>query len=115
MKKLVAVIAAVMMMVCGVSAFAAGNALTKEQAMQAALDYAGLKADQVTVTKCHQDYDDGRQVWEIEFVHNGIEYEMNVDMQTGRIFDADRDCFDHFDHDDHDDDDFDLDDIFDFD
>ena len=82
--------------------------------MQAALDYAGLKADQVTVTKCHQDYDDGRQVWEIEFVHNGIEYEMNVDMQTGRIFDADRDCFDHFDHDDHDDD-FDLDDIFDFD
>lgn len=110
MKKMMAVIVAVMMMAGCVSAFAAGTAMTQEQALQAALDYAGLKAEQVTVTKCNRDYDDGRQVWEIKFICNGIEYEMNVDMQTGRVFDTD---LDHFDRDDRDHDDFD--DIFDFD
>ena len=112
MKKLMAVIVAVMMVVGCASVFAAGNAMTKEEAMQAALDYAGLKAEQVTFTKVLMDHDDGRQVYEIEFVCNGIEYEMDVDVLTGRIFDTDRDYFDRYDHDDHD---FDLDDIFDFD
>jgi len=114
MKKLVAVIAAVMMMVGCVSAFAAGAPMTKEAAMQAVLDYSGLTADQVTFTKAHQDYDDGRQVWEIEFISHGIEFEFEIDMNTGRIREADRDYDDRFD-DDHDDHDFDFDDIFDFD
>jgi hypothetical protein len=114
MKKLVAVIAAVMMLAGCVSAFAAGNAMTKEEAMKAVLDYSGLTADQVTFTKVEQDYDDGRLEWDIEFVSHGIEFEFEVDMNTGRIREADRD---HFDHDDDDryDHDFDLDDIFDFD
>ena len=110
MKKLVAVIAAVVMMVCGVSALAAGKTLTREEAMKAALDYAGLNAEQVTFTKVQRDRDDGRQVWEIEFISGGIEYEMDVDLITGRITDTDRDRFDGFDYDDDD-----LDDRFDFD
>ena len=112
MKKLMAVIVAVMMMVGCASAFAAGNAMTKEEAMKAALDYAGLEAGQVTLTRVQMDRDDGRQVYEIEFVCNGIEYEMDVDMLTGRICDTDQDRFDRYDHDDHDDD---WDDWFDFD
>ena len=112
MKKLMAVIVAVMMMVGCASAFAAGNTMTREEAMQAALDYAGLKAEQVTFTKVQMDRDDGRQVYEIEFVCNGIEYEMDVDIHTGRIYDTDRDYFDRYDHDDYDDD---WDDWFDFD
>ena len=110
MKKLMAVIVAVMMMAGCVSAFAAGNPMTEEEAMQAALDYAGLKAEQVTFTKVQMDRDDGRQVYEIEFVYNGIEYEMNVDILTGRIFDTDKDHFDRYDRHDHD-----WDDLFDFD
>ena len=112
MKKLMAVIVAVMMTVGCASAFAAGNAMTKEEAVQAALDYAGLKAGQVTFTRVQMDRDDGRQVYEIKFVCNGIEYEMDVDVLTGRIYDTDQDCFDRYDHDDHDDD---WDDWFDFD
>lgn len=111
MKKLVAMIAALMMMVVGFNAFAAGVG-TKEEAMKIALDYAGLKAEQVTFTKVHQDLDDGRYVYEIEFVCNGIEYDMNVDIQTGRVFDTDRDFFDGYDRYDHD---VDWDDLFDFD
>ena len=118
MKKLVAIIVAVMMMAGCISAFAAGN-MTKEQAVQAALDYAGLKADQVTCTRVQLDWDDGRQVYEVQFVAGGIEYEMNVDVETGRVFDVDRDHFDRYDdhgwNDDWDDDRDDWDDWFDLD
>ena len=110
MKKLVAVIVAVMMMAGCISAFAAGS-MTKEQAMQAALEYTGLKAEQVTFTWVEKDWDDGREVHEVKLVSGGIEYEMNVDILTGRICDADRDHFDRYDDDDR----FDLDDWFDFD
>ena len=108
MKKLVAMIVAVMMMAGCISAFAAGS-MTKEQAVQAALDYAGIKADQVTFTRVHRDMDDGRQVYEVEFVAGGIEYDVNVDIRTGRVFDVDRDHFDRYDDND------DWDDWFDFD
>ena len=74
------------------------------------LDFAGLKADQVTFTKVKPDRDDGRMVYEIEFVYNGIEYEMDVDQLTGRITDFDKDYFHG-----HDRDDDDWDDFFDFD
>lgn len=110
MKKLAAVIVAVMMMAGCISALAA-DSMTKEQAMQAALDYAGLKADQVTFTWVEKDWDDGREVYEVKFVSGGIEYEMNVDIRTGRIFDADRDHYDRYDDNDR----FDRDDWFDFD
>ena len=109
MKKLLAIIAAMMMAAGCASAFAAGSTMTREEAMQAALDYAGLKAEQVTFTQVQTDWEDGRQVYEIEFVYNGIEYEMKVDMLTGRIFDTGSERFDRYDHDDDDDDWFDFD------
>ena len=117
MKKLMAVIVAVMMMAGCVSAFAAGNPMTKEEAMQAALDYAGLRADQVTFSTIHQDYDDGRQEWDIKIVSGRIEYELEIDALTGRITETDRDHYDHYDRfdDDNDDDMYDFDDFFDFD
>lgn len=112
MKKLVAVIVAVMMAAGCVSAFAAGNPMTEEQAMQAALDYAGLKAEQVAFSTIHQDYDDGRQEWDIKIVAGGIEYEFEIDIMTGRIVKFDREHFDHYDDDDGR---FEFDDFFDFD
>ena len=109
-KKVIAVAMVAIMMACGCAAACAGQkALTPEEAKAIALEFTGLTAEQVTFTKCHTDYDDGRQVYEIEFFANGIEYDMDVDLYTGRISDFDRD------HDRFDDHDFDLDDIFDFD
>ena len=109
MKKAAAVLVALMIMVCGISALAAGKTLTREEAMQAALNYAGLKAEQVTFTKVKTDTDDGRRVYEIGFISGGIKYDMDVDMLTGRISDVDLDRFGGFDHDD------DWDDVCDFD
>ena len=93
MKKIAAVIMAVMMIAaCGcTAAFAAGNTLTREEAMQSALDRVGLKAEQVTVVKARQDWDDGRQIWEIEFVCNGVEYEFEIDALSGRATEVDTD------------------------
>ena len=98
-----------MMMAC--IAFGAASAeeirLTREDAVRIVLNYTGLKAGEVTLTHAEQDWDDGRQVWEIEFIHNGVKYEFTVDSTSGRIMETDLDR-------DHDWDDF-LDDIFDFD
>ena len=86
MKKAVAMVMVVVMMLAfGVTAFAANGPLTVEQAKQAALDYAGVKAAEATFTKAHRDWDNGREVYEIEFYANNTEYDMDVDVNTGRI------------------------------
>ena len=125
MKKLTAIIAALMIMVCGCAAcFAEQQTITREEALKIALDYAGLKEDQITLTRTHQDRDDGRQIWDIEFYCNGVEYDFNVDMLSGQILEADQDREYHRDRDygryyDDDDDRYDdhddWDDWFDFD
>ena len=113
MKKLIAAIIAVMMM-AGIAAGAASAEevkLSREEAMKAVLDYANIKEDQVTFTKVKQDWENGYQIWEIEFITNGVEYDFDVDLYSGRILKADRDRDDDWDDDR---DDF-LDDLFDFD
>ena len=86
MKKAVAMVMVVVMMLAfGVTAFAANGPLTVEQAKQAALDYAGVKASEATFTKAHRDWDNGREVYEIEFYAHNTEYDMDVDVNTGRF------------------------------
>ena len=62
-------------------------------------------------TKCKLDRDDGREVYEIEFVSRSVEYDADVEVTTGKIFDTDRDFEDRYDRDDDDD----FDDFFGFD
>ena len=86
MKKAVAlVMALVMVLALSATAFAAGGPLTLEQAKQAALDFAGVKATEANVIKAHPDMENGRQVYEIEFCSNGTRYHVDVDMNTGEI------------------------------
>ena len=88
MKKAVAmVMVAVMMLAFSVTAFAANGPLTVEQAKQVALDRAGVNAAEATFTKAYRDFDDGRQVFEIEFYVGDTEYDMNVNVNTGRVTD----------------------------
>lgn len=49
-----------------------------EQAKNAALTNAGLEASQVTFTKAKLDYDDGRDVYDIEFVTSVMKYEYEI-------------------------------------
>ena len=63
---------------------AAGAApgLSPEQAREAALARTGGGR----VTEFDRDFkDDGREVYEIEIVHNGVEYELEINVATGEI------------------------------
>ncbi len=92
MKKITAmVLALVMVLALTAGAFAAGR-LTKDEAKQIALDKAGVTAAEATFTKARLDYDDGREEYEFEFFANGKEFDIDVDANTGRVvkFDVER-------------------------
>ena len=84
-----------------------GNAATTlEAAKQTALAHAGLTASQVQFVKAQTDRDDGRLIYEIEFVVKSgnvwKEYDYEIDANTGRIIDFDYDADgwdDHYDDD----------------
>ena len=72
------------------------GSITVEEAKTIALNHAGLTADAVTFVKAKQDYDDGRLVYEIEFVTssgNGyLEYDYEIDAATGSVVSYDYDA-----------------------
>ena len=74
----------------------AKGSITVEEAKTIALNHAGLTADAVTFVKAKQDYDDGRLVYEIEFVTtsgNGyLEYDYEIEAATGSILSYDYDA-----------------------
>ncbi len=57
-----------------------------EDAKAAALADAGLSADAVAFTKAKLDWEDGIQVYEIEFFTSTHEYEYEIDASTGAVY-----------------------------
>ncbi len=55
------------------------------KAKKIALDKADLKESEVTFTKAELDRDDGRLVYEIEFVNGRTEFEAEIDAADGEI------------------------------
>ena len=62
-------------------------AISLEKAKELALSHAGLSADKATFTKAELDYDDGKQVYDLEFVTGTTEYEYELDL-NGNILSA---------------------------
>ena len=70
--------------------------ISSEQAKNAALAHAGLSAGQVSFVRSHLDWDDGRQVYDVEFYTSDYkEYDYEIDAYTGAIlsFDADAEYY----------------------
>ena len=63
-----------------------------EKAKSIALDHAGLKENQVDITKAKSSTDDGRQVYEIEFFKDNIEYDYEILASTGDILEHSKDA-----------------------
>ncbi len=61
-----------------------------DAAKEIALTHAGVSAANATFTKAKSDRDDGRYEYEIEFIADSVEYEYDVDAQTGDILHFDR-------------------------
>lgn len=65
--------------------------VTKDQALQIALTHAGYKQSEVQFPIVKKDYDDGMEVWEVEFHKGFIEYNYDIEVSTGQIVDFDID------------------------
>ena len=75
---------------------ASAGKVDEARAKEIALNHAGVKAADATVTKSKLDYEDGRQVYEIEFYVSGssgyTEYDYEIEATTGKIVSYDHDA-----------------------
>ena len=70
----------------------AGGTLTQDEALSKALEHAQLKRDQIDSLKnAELDYEHGRKVWEIKFYQGGMEFEYDIDAETGSILKFEKD------------------------
>lgn len=69
-----------------------------EAAKAAALADAGFTEDQVYLSKCEADYDDGVLCYEIEFCCNGREYDYEIHGETCAVRSKDVEACDHDNH-----------------
>jgi uncharacterized membrane protein YkoI len=65
--------------------------LDLEAAKEIALQEAGLTAEQVTFKKTAFEKDDGREIYQIEFVYDQMEYDYEIDANSGAILEMDKD------------------------
>ena len=63
----------------------------EEAAIEAALSHAGLTQSDVNGLRCHKDYDDGREVYEVEFRQGRYEYSYDIDVNDYSILEWDKD------------------------
>lgn len=65
---------------------ATGTGTVDEAAAQKiALEHAGVKAADATITKSKLDYEDGRQVYDIEWYAGAAKYDYEIATDTGEI------------------------------
>ncbi len=60
--------------------------ITMDEAKETALKDAGLEIAQVTFTKTKLDLDDGVSVYDLEFYAENVEYDYEIDANTGAIY-----------------------------
>ncbi|WP_022766256.1 PepSY domain-containing protein [Butyrivibrio sp. XPD2006] len=67
------------------------GAVTKDQALQIALNHAGLTKNDIMFSNVRKDYDDGMEIWEVEFHQGFYEYNYDIAVANGQIVDFDID------------------------
>ena len=65
------------------------SAVTEDEARKTALSDAGVTEEQITGIRVKKDYDDGRQVYDVEFYSDNKEYDYEIDASTGEILSSD--------------------------
>ena len=67
------------------------NQITLDEAKKIALDDSKLNENDVTYTESKIDFDDGKKIYDIEFIYNNQEYNYEIDATTGEIVSYDKD------------------------
>ena len=70
---------------------ATSNPITKDQALAIALKHAGYEKDDVLFTSVEKDFDDGKEIYEVEFRVGFCEYSYDIEISNGQILDFDID------------------------
>ena len=67
------------------------NQITPEKAKEIALNHAGVKASDVSGFKSKLDWDDGVNIYELEFKAGGYEYDYEINASTGAVLKSEKD------------------------
>ena len=65
-----------------------GDEFSKEDALGFALEHAGLKESDVTVTELYRETDDGVDMYKVEFHSGGMEYDYEIRVSDGKILES---------------------------
>lgn len=68
--------------------------ISLDEAKSIALNKANLTEEQVTYTEASFEYDDGMAVYQIEFISDGVEYEVEINAADGTIVEYDVEQYD---------------------
>ncbi len=71
-----------------------GTGITQEEAREVALSDAGLTTDTVTFTEERIDYENGVKVYEFEFYAENVEYDYEINAETGVIYSKSKEIYD---------------------
>ncbi len=61
--------------------------ISEDKALEIALDHAGYKKDDTLYTQVKKDFEDGQEVYEVEFRVGFVEYNYNISVTNGQIVD----------------------------
>lgn len=64
--------------------------ISEAQAIEIALNHAGVKQSDTTAVFAHKDMEYATLVWEVEFYANGMKYEYDLDAGTGAVVSFDK-------------------------
>ena len=70
--------------------------MTEEEAKKIALDDAGVSESNVTRIRMKREYDDGRELYSVEFYVDAEEYDYDIEISSGKIISKDFDIDDDF-------------------
>lgn len=65
--------------------------VTVEEAKEIALRHANLTNDQVNFIKASKEYDDGIEIYDVEFYMNTTEYNYEINANNGQVISFDKD------------------------
>lgn len=72
--------------------------ISASEAESTALKHAGISAENALGLSSRLDYDDGVAEYDIDFCHDGIEYDYDIDAESGGVRSIDKDACDHEPH-----------------
>lgn len=68
-----------------------GDGISLKEAKNIALKHAGISSSEASFVKAKKDYEDGIQVYEIEFYSGNTEYDYEIRVSNGEIISYDKD------------------------